>query len=568
MTEPDNNIDSENVNEPLDEVQNAEGISDIGLSSNPADLTISELIAFPEKGTRPDWIVTRYPVSYDEYDSMLEAANQPDPPDAAAMGDDEVVVVADSSEDEDEPQMMALGANELDFDPPEDLEPVLETEPEGAPARKASFSGIPQTGFIPPDNTCAVGPSDVLLAVNTDLAVYSKSGQLRFRWPNMTPLFGNVLPNRANLFDPKVAYDHYSKRWIVVAVARRANPRGSWLMIAVSQGANPSGAWWVWALDSSVNGSNTTNNWADFPMLGFDTQAIYVTFNMFQFNGGFQYTKLRILNKAELYAGQSLRWHDFWNLKNSNGSKAFTVQPCTHFRGTGGNPPAYLVNSKFGDGDSLTLWTLKNPLGIWNGGSASISKDNVPCRSYALGPDARQKGTNTRIDSGDNRLLNAIFQNVGGKRRIWTSHTVKHTWPGENNARSVIGTYEIDVPTKKVANQKRYGAKGKYYYYPAIQTDISRNAYVVFARSSSSLFVELRYTGSKATNANRNWEGSRRIKAGESTYSRMDSRGRNRWGDYFGICRDGGNNTAVWMYGEYAESGNSWGTWVASSSYT
>ena len=45
-----------------------------------------------------------------------------------------------------------------------------------------SFEGIPATAWRPPDNTCAVGPEHVMLAVNTDLAVYAKTGTLR--WAN------------------------------------------------------------------------------------------------------------------------------------------------------------------------------------------------------------------------------------------------------------------------------------------------------------------------------------------------------------------------------------------------
>ena len=43
-----------------------------------------------------------------------------------------------------------------------------------------------------------------------------------------------------------------------------------------------------------------------------------------------------------------IKWYDFWNLKDGAGNVAFTVQPCSHFRWTGGNPPAYLVNAKYG----------------------------------------------------------------------------------------------------------------------------------------------------------------------------------------------------------------------------
>ncbi len=131
-------------------------------------------------------------------------------------------------------------------------------------------------------------------------------------------------------------------------------------------------------------------------MLGFDTQGIYVSTNQFGFSGGFAYAKVRIFNKAELYAGgagptHNIRWWDFWNLKNPDNSLAFSVQPACHFQGLGGNPNAFLVNSLFPRGSSLSLWTLSNPIGLWTGGAPSLSSVSVACRAYDLPPGAVQR---------------------------------------------------------------------------------------------------------------------------------------------------------------------------------
>jgi hypothetical protein len=440
-------------------------------------------------------------------------------------------------------------------------------EPEvAAPVTTRSFEGIPQTAWMPPDNTIAVGPNDVLVAVNTDLAGYSKLGALKFRWANMTTLFSSVLPQGASLFDPQVAYDPYEGRWIVVIDARRESPAGSWIMVGVSQTGNPAGAYWVWALDATLDGNTGTQNWADYSQLGFDTQAIYITQNMFRFGGGFQYTKLRILNKSELYSGGTgpnhfVRWYDFWNLRNPDDSFAFTVQPATHFRGLGGNPPAYLINAIWPEGNTLTLWTLTNPLGFWNGTATNLSRRSVNCRSYALPPDAAQQGSTSRIATNDSRLLNAIFQFVGNTQRLWTCHTSRHTWRGENAARSVVQWYEIDVSSGTVAQQNAYGATGMYYYFPAIQTDLARNAYVVFGRSSSTQFAQLRQTGRRANEPQHILQNSVLVKSGEGSYTS------GRWGDYLGICRDGGDSSTAWMYGEYTDTGNTWGTWVCAARF-
>ncbi|MDH5548247.1 MAG: hypothetical protein OEZ43_21970, partial [Gammaproteobacteria bacterium] len=388
-----------------------------------ADLTVQDYMARPPLGGREPYMVTRFPVDMNTYRQMSHDAQQLD----QAPTDPEAKV--DSPSDEDvEPKLTDAGKMSMPEDTlfPGEFGPTTLAPPVGN-----SFAGTRATGWQPPDNCIGVGPNDVLLGVNVDLAGYQKTGALRFRWPNMSTLFSVVLPTGIGIFDPRIIYDHYASRWCVVAAGRGSNPNRSYLMIGVSQTTDPAGRWWVYRLDATRDGSNATNNWADYPMLGFDTQCFYIVSNMFQFGGGFQYSKLRILYKSQLYNGQGVTWYDFWNLKNPNGSKAFTVQPCCHYQGLGGNPPAYMVNALWPNGNTLTFWTINNPAGHWTGGSApSLSKANVPCRSYDLPPDALQQGTPTRIETNDSRLLNAVFQYVGNTRRVWTCHTSKISWSG------------------------------------------------------------------------------------------------------------------------------------------
>jgi hypothetical protein len=528
------------------------------------DVTLAEMLRFPPSPARPTWMTTRFPVSIEEYNALKLAAQQPGQAFAPSLAAAAQGITIDVAQDVSH---ISLEAPEGETWPTAAPGGAAGAAPPGAalptaPTTDASFDGIPHTAWQPPDNTIAVGPNDVLVAVNTDLAGYSKTGALKFRWANMTALFNPVLPAGASPFDPRVGYDHYAGRWIVVVGARRQSPAGSWLLVAVSQGADPGGAYWIWALDATLDGSTPTQNWADYPMLGFDTQAIYISMNMFPLSStGSQYAKLRILNKAELYAGGAgaghiIRWQDFWNLKNPDNSTAFAVQPAVHFRGLGGNPNAYLVNALWPSGSTLTLWTLSNPLGIWTGGSASLSRAAVTCRSYALPPHAEQPGTATRVDTGDTRLLNAVYQNAAGVQRLWTAQTSKFTWTGEAVARAALQWTEIDVPTLTAVQQGAFGAAGSYYFYPAILPDAARNGFVVCSRSSATVYAEMRQTGRLVGDPPSTLQGSALVQAGASAYLG------GRWGDYHGICRDGADGSRVWMYGEYAGTGGTWGTHI------
>jgi hypothetical protein len=540
---------------PKSQIPNgAAGETSGGMTRSVADLTVRELLASPPSPVRSLLFAERFPVPMTEYNGLKADAETHDLAPLSA-GD-----VLDAQQDEE-----TLDHAPED-NPPEDgiagaFGPAL------APTATAGFDGIAATAFRPPDCTIAVGPDKVMVAVNVDLVIYDKAGTQVFRWANFTALFNPVLPAGAQLFDPKLAYDHYSGRWVVCIAGRRANPQGSWILMAVSQTADPAGAYWIWATDATVDGGAASTNWSDYPMLGFDTQAFYVSTNQFGFGAGFAYPKVRIFNKAEMYAGgvgpnHDIRWWDFWNMKNPDKTGAFSMQPACHYQGLGGNPRAYLVNSLFPSGSSLTMWTVSNPLGMWSGGAATLTSKSVPCRSYSLPPGAVQKdGGTTRIATNDVRLLNVVFQSAGGVQRLWTSHTSGYSWPGDSEARSVVQWYEIDVPTQVITQQGAFGASGRHYFFPVIQTDISRNAHIAFGRSAPDEYGEVRQTGRLVGDAPNTIQGSALVVAGQSAYTG------GRWGDYFGIARDPADARTVWSYGEYAGAGNTWRTRVNAAKY-
>jgi hypothetical protein len=518
------------------------------LERNPETLSPSDLMVIEGETPQKPERISRFPVSAEEFEKLKVEATKPQ---AQAMG---ISALEDNNADSDEP------SESLFTDIGEDGK-VFSTSPQSlAPPVTASFAGIPATNLRPPDCHVAAGPNHVLAAVNSKLQVYTNAGVPLATWfSNPNVLYGSTLPAGAFVFDPRVLYDHYSNRWIIVFAATRSNPNGSWLMFAVSQTSNPLGSYWVWALNSSVDGSNPSNNWGDYPMVGFDTQAIYITTNQFAFGGGFAYSKLRILNKAQAYAGAALGWFDYWNIKNPDNSQVFTMQPCVHFRGVGGNPPAYLVNAIWANNNKLTVWTLRDPLNV--AGQRALIGKSVACKSYSLPPQAQQKDSTIRINTNDTRLLNAVFQHTGNTLRLWTCHNSAFTWAGDTEARSAINWYEIDVNTFGVVQQNTYGAKGYYYFFPVIQTDLGRDAYLVFGRSNKDEYASIRQTGRLVTDPLHSLQGSSLVKAGLSANTG------GRWGDYFGIARDPSDPQKIWGVGEYAAANNQWATWICSAKF-
>jgi hypothetical protein len=86
--------------------------------------------------------------------------------------------------------------------------------------------------------------------------------------------------------------------------------------------------------------------------------------NMFQWDGDFQYAKLRIVPKASVYARGTPTFTDFVGMTNADGSLVFTLQPCHEYGGPG---VEYLVNSLYPSAsnptsNSITVWTVANPV--------------------------------------------------------------------------------------------------------------------------------------------------------------------------------------------------------------
>ncbi len=439
----------------------------------------------------------------------------------------------------------------------EDSGPLPEQPEPLAPNQPGGFQGIMATGYLPPDNATAAGPAHVVEMVNQSWQAFTKTGAPAGGshpfcgtggwWSNRLP--AGVI----DCFDPHVLYDQFSNRWVMTAVAQNTNPQGSWYLIATSWSSDPTGNWCTWALDATLDGSAQTSNSADFPLLGLDNDAIYITSNQFSFSSGtFQYSKLRILGKAQFYDNtcNQVQWVDIANLRNPDGSKAFSVQPAQTF----GIPGVqYLIDSRsVTPGSSVTLWSLTNPLGA----SPNLTKVNVPVASYSPPPGAEQCGGGTLIDTGDARLLNAVYRDGA----LWTAHNIACPADG---TKVCAGLIRIDPAGPTVMDDFAFGApsSGFHYFYPAIMTDTSDNMYLVFNRSSAQECVGIWYSGRPNTEPPNTLQSSVELKAGVASYSQ------DRWGDYSGIAADPVNAHSVWIAGEYVPATDTWGTWVGKVSF-
>jgi hypothetical protein len=493
---------------------------------------------------RPRPAKTRYPIDMKRFETLEAAAVKRKVP---AKRTSEIVRDTDSKTEHASTPGMAAPARA-----------TVALSSAQSPLALGNFQGIADTGWFPPDCTAAVGPGHVLLAVNSSVAVYTKAGVLAQRPRTLSVWFGNVIGG-AKIFDPRVVYDQHTDRWVLLAVALPSNPSAqeSYFLLSISQSADPLGNWWNYKLDATKDGGTATTNWADYPCLGVDNQALYVTANMFKFGGNFQYAKLRVLNKGPLLTGGTATWWDFVRLKNADNSMAFTVQPCHTF---GAPQIQYLVNSYFTGAateDRLTLWSLTNPIG-----TPTLSARTVTTSPYGQPPKADQQGGGDGLNAGDVRVLNAVSR--GGS--VWCALTTVHNW-GEAVNRAAAHWFQLNATGGAIQQQGVFGARGYHYFYPAVMPDTNGDMTIVFCRCGPSEYASIHYSGRKSSDPPGNLQPSALLKSGLGNWQRIDGSGRNRWGDYAGIAVDPINQQDVWFYSMFADAGNKWGTWVGAARF-
>lgn len=234
--------------------------------------------------------------------------------------------------------------------------------------------------FIPPDPIGAAGTDRLIAVVNTMIEARNKNGTLLWR-DSLRDFFNTPVRGLGTYtYDPKVIWDHYANRFVVVALERTDSASGggaidaSRILLAVSKTATPATAtsadWYYHAINSMINISGL-NRWADYPGFVVDEEAVYITNNMFAFNAGgsgFGGVRLWIVNKGVsggFYGGgaASVSIHNPY----AGGGSATTTMPAQVFGagGAGSTVGTFLVSySALTDGTNEYVQVVRvdNPL--------------------------------------------------------------------------------------------------------------------------------------------------------------------------------------------------------------
>jgi hypothetical protein len=455
------------------------------------------------------------------------------------------------------------------------------------------------TFTIPPDTQGAVGLDKVFVNTNQNYRVEDKATGAPLSTVSIDSFWSSS--GGSGFFDPRITFDPYNQRWILVADSN-SSAAGSSIEIAVSQTADPQGSYNVYRFTVGCAalsaGCDVHGEWADFPMLGFNKNWITVSMNMFQINGtlagGAQdFVEGRVLvldypqartgtiasGHATLFAGASVGFC-LHPAETYDPNQATLYLP-QHLRsdqatyalstitGTPGSPSLII------DADELNNTPKVRPGGAWVQPGGDILPQTCAGTAGVTCPTVPRF-----IDVGDAQIRgNAVFRN----NHVYYTQTVglpagsmTHTavqWTKLNTDGSFADGGRVEDPAANSTNG------GKWYAYSSIAVNHNDDFLVGFSQFASNQFASAGYAYHDHADAAGTTRDPLIFKAGEDYYAKTFSGSRNRWGDYSHTVVDPFNDTDLWTIQEYAQqrvapdsnsvtNNSRWGTWWAKLAVT
>jgi hypothetical protein len=491
--------------------------------------------------------------------------------------------------------------------------PTLGTHFEGLNLHDQRFAnGGNQFSVEPPDQALCAGSGHVVEAVNDVMRVYNTDGSAATGVVDLNTFYGypaaivrsgpNAGQRGPSITDPVCIFDAQTQRFFLVVltldhVGLTANLSGTdHLDIAVSNTSDPTGGWTIFKLPVQNNGTEgtpdhgCTNGFClgDYPHIGADANAIYLTTNEFAvFGSGFFGAQIYGISKAALTGGTGSVVL-FNTLGAGPDGAGFTVWPASvpgTTYATGNNGTEYFLSSNAvfaddGTSKQILQWTMTNTASLNTATpSPSLSVTTIPVTEYAVPGRAEQPagnrplsqciadtttfptcnttvagiGThdnttfgppNGQLNANDSRMQQVMYAN--GK--LWGALDTAITVNGAT--RAGIAYYVVNPGSSKIMLQGQAGLADSDLIYPAIGVTDSGRGVIAFTLTGDNTFPSAGYAALDAhvgmgdvavSGAGAGpWDGF-------TSYVAFGS-GRPRWGDY-GAASVTGNS--IWIASEY-----------------
>jgi Secretion system C-terminal sorting domain len=406
----------------------------------------------------------------------------------------------------------------------------------GVPSILETFDGIDDTGISPPSPDIAVGPKHIMITTASRFAVMDKCGTTLLN--TSFQAFFN-LPATRNYYLPRVIYDEWENRWIMVFVGTEFNLSSSALYVAHSLTPDPAGAWGYFYLPPPG-----FPGLKDFPGVSVTPDAVYFTWDRYNLSTFvFEGAVIGETSRTNFYGGMAAISQYFAMTNPNDGSLVLAIRPAQMQTYAG---IAYFVDTDWAGDDFITLWKLTGAPG-----ASVLTGSDVVVPAYVPPPDVAQPG-GTLIDSGDCRIQDAVYSSG----QVYTVH-------GESGlGRPIVRTTRTDVITLDSRQHGLYPAAGYAYAYGAIDVDDNDQFWVALCTWGSLRFPSVDFFVGSIGEIVTEIYGPTTLVNGQDSFTQGGQP--YRWGFYTGCARDPIDDRTMWIYGPYGSDvpANSWTTRV------
>ena len=437
--------------------------------------------------------------------------------------------------------------------------------PFGPPCAEASSCSC-----LPPDTNGAAGATQFLQIVNSDFAVYSKTGAVLRHATPIKALWSSVGGECAthNDGDPVVLYDQYAGRWLLSQfVAQPAAGESYGECVAVSKTGDATGAYNLYFFDFGPN------TFLDYPHFGVWRDGYYMSAN--EFPAGQETSSgaaAIVYERDKMLAGEPARFVWFDEAAANPPGGQYIGQLPADADGSklppAGEPgvfaevddPASIPPSGSDTGFDLRLWSFHVD---WaNPQSSTFGNDGQPSATipvapfvrpqcvYGYGDCALQKGGPQGLDVlGDRLMFRLAYRNFGDHESLLLNHTVKA------DALEGIRWYEVRNPTRSptIYQQGTYApddslANPLSRWMGSIAMDKQGDIALGYSASGANDFPSLRYTGRAAGDPpGQMTQAEQVLFTGQGPQTEVEG----RWGDYSELSVDPTDDCTFWFTSEY-----------------
>jgi hypothetical protein len=458
-----------------------------------------------------------------------------------------------------------------------------------APAPRAAISGVSSfngpdyndSQAFPPDSMGDVGPSQFVVMINGRVRSYNKrtgnaDGGIDvdtdvFWQPVMTPLGGGVTSDFTS--DPRIRFDRLSGRWIatMIDVPNEDGTQPNRIMIAASDGPTITQST-TWTFHFIQVGSG---EFADYPTLGVDGNALYIGTNQFGTSDAFplKNTNAYVVNKSSILGSGPIAFTAFPASDSNQG--LYTPQGVDNTRP--GSGPGYFIGvdlDRFGKLDLLRVSnpgsaspTLSAPIGL------TVPRTDFPISVPHLGNTGGRSG---RLDALDDRLFVA---SMGPNGHIWTAHNIEVNSSGA--APSLLGGnrdgsrwYEIAPGAGNKPTLVQSGtvfdpasSSPRSYWMPSLAVSGEGIMAIGGSTAGAAAHADAWYAGRLPHAARGTVSAPARYTHSSHAYNPPKDThpgdGPRRWGDFSLVRVDPDDNQTLWTIQEYVRQTNIWGLRIA-----